>query len=202
MENLFISKLRDINTKIEEFRSTANLLAESLAYNSLACLKEKNLSISTPIADCNGTTIEENPLLVIILRSGMAMLPAFQKVYPKSKVAILGIYRDEKTFIPHLYYKKIPSFSITTPIFILDPMIATGNSLNKAIEILIKEGANPQLIHCFSFIGAKEGINKIKQTHPQIDLQIQQIDPTLNHQNFILPGLGDFGDRYFGTENN
>ena len=182
MKDHYLRQLRNKQLPIEEFRKNAYLLSKELAGDSLKKIPN-----------------HENPLLVIILRSGFAILPAFMELYPQAKIAVIGIFRDEKTAKPNLYYENFPLIQNNQPIFLLDPMIATGQSANLAIELLIKQGACEEQITLFSFIGAKDGLKFLKEHHPKIDIQVAGVDPELDHHFMIIPGLGDFGDRYFGT---
>jgi uracil phosphoribosyltransferase len=134
-------------------------------------------------------------VLVPILRAGMALLPAFLALFPEAPIGFFGIKRDEKTALPHLYYEKLPSIAETDTVFLLDPMIATGGTACLALKLLKQKGAKE--IFLFAVIGATIGMKKVEHEHPEVKMLVAAEDPELNAQKMIVPGLGDFGDRYF-----
>lgn len=197
MKETLLTLLRDQSTPLHPFRAAADQLAQILAFESAQWLAKKECKVQTPLGTAHGHTIGEIPLLVPILRAGLVLLPAFLQVYLRAPVGLLGIRRDEATAHPKLYYQNLPSISGENPVFILEPMIATGGSAKLAIELLQKMGAKQ--IRIISVLGSQEGVDRLKKEHPEVILQIAQIDPKLNAERMIVPGLGDFGDRYFGT---
>lgn len=171
MKEKFLKILRDRSTSRVSFREAADKLSHLMA---------QEIHV-------------ENAALVPILRAGIALLPAFLQKYPAAPIGFLGIRRDEKTAIPHLYYEKIPP--LPDQILILDPMLATGGSANLAIERLKAKGGKH--IRLITIIASQEGVRFIREKHPDVKLYSVAIDETLDADKFIVPGLGDFGDRYF-----
>ena len=139
-------------------------------------------------------------ILVPILRAGLALLPTFQEIFEAAPIGLLGIRRDEKTALPYLYYEKLPFLSPADQIFILDPMLATGGSANLALDRLAAQGADLDRATLITIIAAREGIHSVKKRHPQVGIYSVAVDEELDSRKYIVPGLGDFGDRYFGTD--
>lgn len=163
---------------IEPFRKTAEELAEHFAIDLQA---------------------EKEVVLIPILRAGLAMLPPFMSHFPTAPVGFLGMFREEKTLKPKLYYKKFPPFHQNQKILILDPMLATGGSLELAIQLLSEEGILEPQIVAICFIASKMGVQAVMKKYPRVRIECAAIDEKLDSAGFILPGLGDFGDRFFGT---
>ncbi len=138
--------------------------------------------------------------LIAILRSGVAMLHPFLQIFPTATVGFLGIERDESTAIPHLYYTKISPFSFDDYLFILEPMVATGGTVTMAIDHLKNLGGDESQMHVIGLICAKPGIDRLAKRFPYLQIHMHEKDPQLDQQHRIRPGLGDFGNRYFGTE--
>lgn len=199
MKNALVTILRDRNTPAEEFRQAAHQLADFLAAEAAALAIEEPKTVETAFAKVEGKKIVQRTILVPILRAGIALFPSFLKYFPQAPVGFFGIKRDEKTALPHLYYENIPKLLPTDLVFILDPMIATAGSSLLAIEHLTAQGVPPSKIVLVGIIGATEGLQKIKKAYPYLTIIIAVEDPELNAQKFIVPGLGDFGDRYFLT---
>lgn len=183
-----ISRLRRRDAPIDEFRSDASELSKIFAFESREYLEKKY-----------GKEFAKELTLVPILRSGLIMLPAFLEIYPKALVGIIGAARDEKTAIPHLYYQKLPKHNAKQRVLLLDPMLATGNSAVLAVELLKKSGILESQITLLSFFAAPEGIDHFKKRCPKSDVVVAQIEQGLDAHKIIVPGVGDFGDRYFGT---
>ncbi len=200
MKKILISVLRNRDTSMEHFRQVADQLGALLAVESAARLPKTNICIETPLATTQGETFKQHPVLVPILRSGLVMLPPFLRFYPGSLMGFLGMRRDEITILPELYYVKLPLFTAEDPIFLLDPMIATGGSSSLAVKILKNNGARESKITLISFIASPEGIAHFHKECPEAGLLVAQVDEGLDANKFIVPGLGDFGDRYFGTD--
>jgi uracil phosphoribosyltransferase len=199
MKEILLTTLRNKNTSLEDYRKAADTLADLIALESDGYLAKKERSVETPLGKTTGYFIQKKPILVPVLRSGLVLLFAFCKIYNSSSVGILGIKRDEKTAEPHLYYKNLPPIHLDDPIFLLDPMIATGNTAALSIETLQKKGASLSQIIIFSVIASEEGLKNIKKRFPSVRIHVVQIDKKLDSSKWIVPGLGDFGDRYFGT---
>ncbi len=199
MKNSLLSTLRNKETSCELFRQTAHQLGSIMASESDSFLSKKKSSIETPLAKTEVENIETSPTLVPILRSGTALLPSFLFFYPKAPIGFIGIRREEKTAKPLLYYTNLPIIHKESLIFLLDPMLATGQSASLAIDLLKEQGALEKNIVLFSILAANIGFQFIQQKHPSIRTSIVHIDPDLNSDKWIVPGLGDFGDRYFKT---
>ncbi|MFC1894566.1 uracil phosphoribosyltransferase [Candidatus Dependentiae bacterium] len=199
MKEVLLTILRDKNTDIEKFRRTSEKLAYLLAQEASDYLEKENIKIQTPLCEADGVKIKNDIILIPILRSAIALLQPFLTFFQKAKVGFLGLKRDEKTAVANMYYKNFPNFSKNDDVIILDPMIATGGSGEKAIEILKKEGVLEEKIIFVAVITSYSGVTRLKNKFPKIKLFYVQEDKELNKNKFIIPGLGDFGDRYFGT---
>jgi uracil phosphoribosyltransferase len=155
--------------------------------------------VETPLETTQGHTLKDEIVIVPILRAGLGMVDAFLELFPEARVGHIGLYRDEETLKPVDYYFKFPKNLDKSIVIILDPMLATGGSICAAVSYLKERGANK--IKVVSLIAAPEGINKLTNEHPDVQIYIAVLDRQLNSKGFILPGLGDAGDRIFGTEN-
>jgi uracil phosphoribosyltransferase len=198
--HVLISQLRRKELTRAEFRLHAHQLAECLAQVAVEQLKTKAITITTPFGQAAGIEFSQPIVLVPILRSGLALLPAFTNLFPNAGIGCVGLRRDEKTAIATLYYNNIPKLSGDEQIIMLDPMIATGGSSCATLDILTKKGIKQNNILFVAVIAAQHGIDVVKKAFPGITILVAAIDQELNAQKFIVPGLGDFGDRYFGTE--
>lgn len=192
--------LRNASTKRSTFRTAAHHVTRIIASKTAEYMPTTHITIDTPIAPTEGITFAHQILLIPILRSGMAMLPAFLEIFPDAAVGVVGLKRDEKTAQAHWYYENIPSFDARTQIIILDPMIATGGTALETLNFLCNKGAQQKNIIFSSIVSAPEGISAIKKEFSDITIICAGHDQKLNPHKFIIPGLGDFGDRYFGTE--
>lgn len=199
MKQILLTILRNKNTTIDQFRNASDQLGIILAHEVANLLKKETFDIETPIKNCSGSKLKNDIVFVPILRSGMALLHPFFTFFPKSKVGFVGLQRDEKTAIASLYYEKIPPIKSSDDVIVLDPMVATGGSAIDAIKILLKKTKEEKIVFA-GIIGSKEGVDRLKKTFPKIKIVIAHIDKELNDKKFIVPGLGDFGDRFFGTE--
>ena len=199
MKKVLLSILRDKNTDIKKFRQTAQELAYLLACETGNLLEKENININTPIDKTTGTKFKNDIVFVPILRAALSLLPPFLDFFKYAKVGFLGLRRDEKTAIANLYYKNLPEIKKTDDVIILDPMIATGGSGIKAIEILKEVGVLEKKIIFVAIICSKIGVDEIKAKFPKVKLIYVEQDENLSSTKFIVPGLGDFGDRFFGT---
>jgi uracil phosphoribosyltransferase len=199
MKNVLITQLRDKNSSIDLFRSASDKLADILAFESSCFIKKYHKEVASPVSTTKGVYFSKAIFLLPILRSGLVFLPAFLRYYPYAKVGFLGIKRDEKTFDAHIYYKKLTNVEDDDTVLILDPMLATGGSASLAIEALKNQGIEEQNIKLISIIASEEGLSFIKKQHPLVETLIATVDKDLSDRKYIKPGLGDFGDRYFGT---
>lgn len=200
MKKTLITILRNQNTTSEQYRQAADQLGTVLAVECDALLPKATLFVDTPLARTQGVCYKHEAVLVPILRSGLVLLPPFMRFHPCASIGFIGTRRDEKTAIPELYYSKLPPFNHDNPIFLLDPMIATGGSASLAVSVLKAAGAVEKQITLISFIASPEGIARFQKECPEVGLVVAQIDERLDEKKCIIPGLGDFGDRYFGTK--
>lgn len=182
-----------------QFRYAADQLATILAVECDALFPKSTIFVETPLAQTHGVRVKHEPVLVPILRSGITLLPAFMRLHPNASIGFIGVRRHEKTALPELYYKNLPPFTKDNPILLLDPMLATGGSATLAVSILKEAGATEKQITLISFVAAPEGITRFQEECPEVGLVIAQVDDKLDEHKFIVPGLGDFGDRFFGT---
>lgn len=189
--------LRDEATGIAQFRSAMHRIATILAYNALMDLPLRKRTIQTPIQQTDGYDINTDIIVVPILRAGLSLVDAILNFVPDAKVGHLGMYRDEKTHQPVDYYSNLPDEIQDGLVLLVDPMLATGGSADDAIDFLKKHGAHK--IRFISLISAPEGLKRIQAHHPDVQLITAAVDEKLNDRAFIVPGLGDAGDRYFGT---
>ena len=192
-----VTLLRDINTKSKQFRELVNEITEFLAFESLKDLKTVEVPVTTPVAKTIGVKIEDSIVLVPILRAGMGMLNAMLRILPYAKVGVLGMQRNEATAEPVPYYAKVPPAKGDELAIVIDPMLATGGSACDAFDQLKKLGYRRIVFLCL--IAAPEGIARVEKEHPDIPVFTAAKDERLNSHFYIVPGLGDAGDRIFGT---
>ena len=194
-----ISILRSKDTSTKEFRELISELAMFLCYEALKDARLEKISVKTPITDTTGYRINEDDYAFVpILRAGMGMIDGVLKVIPNAKIGHIGLYRDEKTLEPNEYYCKLPKNIENKTVIILDPMLATGGSGSEAISMIKKRGVKK--IKFLSIICAPEGLKKIQTDHPDVEIYSAYKDQKLNDIGYIVPGLGDAGDRIFGTK--
>jgi len=189
--------LRDTTTGTDLFRRHARLLTLILAFHVLEDLPTREITVETPLEETRGQVIARNVIFVPVLRAGLAMLDAMSDFVPGSKVGFVGLERDEETAIAHSYYQKLPAQLADAETIILDPMLATGGSALATTDLLKKNRATSIRLACV--VAAPEGIALLRGRHPDVHIYTAVVDRGLNERKFILPGLGDFGDRYFGT---
>lgn len=193
-----LSILRDKNTGTKEFREIISELAMFLCYEAMREEKLEEVEIETPLTKMKaGRLNENNYVFVPILRAGMGMEEGIINVIPNAKIGIIGLYRNEDTLKPVKYYYRMPKNIEKKTVILLDPMLATGGSGIDAISMLKEDGVKQ--IKFLSVIAAPEGLNKIQEVHPDVDIYCARIDEYLNEKGYIVPGLGDAGDRIFGT---
>ncbi|HLD63836.1 MAG TPA: uracil phosphoribosyltransferase [Candidatus Peribacteraceae bacterium] len=181
-----LQTLRDRSTGLAEFRVAAHALIPVLFRELQAALKQRSVA-------------EETVVFAIVLRAALVFLPEAVRSFPSSPVAFAGLRRDEKTAIAHWYYENVPEITKKHTLVILDPMLATGGSAEESALNLLKRGADPQKIWFLGFLAAPEGINRLTKHIPSDQIIVAAVDEGLDDRKFIVPGLGDFGDRYFGT---
>jgi uracil phosphoribosyltransferase len=192
-----LTKLRDKATKPKKFRELIREIAMLLAYEATADLALDDIQVETPMGDTSGALLREKIGLVPILRAGLGMVDGVWEMMPSAEVWHIGLYRDEETLRPVEYYNKLPVDPTVQVCLILDPMLATGGSASATVDILKKWGA--QRIKFVGIIAAPEGIKVLHNAHPDVPVYVAVIDSHLNEIGFIVPGLGDAGDRQFGT---
>ena len=191
--------LRDKNTGTKEFREIIGELSTILCYEALKDAKTDEIEIQTPICKMQAHKLNEDKYAFVpILRAGTGMLDGLIKIIPNAKIGHIGMYRNEETLKPVKYYYKMPSDLSQREVIVLDPMLATGGSATDAITMLKEDGATKLKFLCI--IAAPEGLQKMQEMHPDVPIYCAQIDKKLNQNGYIVPGLGDAGDRIFGTK--
>jgi uracil phosphoribosyltransferase len=194
-----ITIIRDKNTGSKEFRELVKEVSMLMAYEVTRDLPLEEVEIETPICKTKSQIIEGKKLgLIPILRAGLGMVDGMLNLLPAAKVGHIGLYRDPKTFEPVEYYCKLPQDIDERDLIVLDPMLATGGSATAAIQFLKDRGAKS--IKLMNLIAAPEGIEMVTEKHPDIDIYVASVDERLNENAYIIPGLGDAGDRLFGTK--
>jgi uracil phosphoribosyltransferase len=192
-----LAMLREVKTKPKKFRELIREISILLAYESTADLALQEIPVTTPLTQTAGYELKEGIGLVPVLRAGLGMVEGFWEMMPAAEVWHIGLYRDHKTFEPIRYYSKLPVSPTVQVCVVLDPMLATGGTAVEAVQMLKNWGA--QKIKYVGLIGAPEGIKRLQDAHPDVDIYLAAIDDHLNEHAYIVPGLGDAGDRQFGT---
>ena len=194
-----IAILRDKKTGMKEFRELIEEITMLLAFESMKDVPTKKVMVETPLETTEQTVVEEQSVVVVpILRAGLGMVNGIHKLFPTAKVGHIGLYRDEETLEPQTYYIKLPEGVEKKMVILLDPMLATGGSAAAAMQMLKDRGCKN--IRLMSIIGAPEGIKTVAEAHPDCKVYVSTLDRQLNEHGYILPGLGDAGDRIFGTK--
>ncbi len=192
-----LSVLRDAGTPMQEFRIALREISLLVGYEALRDLEEVPLSLQTPLRPCMGSRIRDAVFLMPILRAGLGMAEALSELLPDAPVGHIGMFRDELTLEPHPYYLRVPPGIAQANVVCVDPMLATGNSAVAAIDQLKKAGARRLRLVCV--VGCPQGVARVHAAHPDVSIYLAGIDEGLNEQGYIVPGLGDAGDRYYGT---
>lgn len=194
-----IALLRDANTHTKDFRELVEEITVLLTYEAFKDAPTTEIEVQTPLEKCKQQTVVENSIAVVpVLRAGLGMVSGVHTLFPTAKVGHIGMYRDEETLEPKEYYCKLPEGIEKKRVIVLDPMLATGGSACAAIQLLKDKGCTD--IRQMSIIAAPEGIDKIVKAHPDVKVFVAVLDRCLNENGYILPGLGDAGDRLFGTK--
>lgn len=194
-----LTYIRDKNTGTKEFRELVDEVSLLMAYEITRDLPLRDVEVETPVTTCKTKVIAGKKLgLIPILRAGIGMVDGFLRLIPSAKVGHVGLYRDPETLEPVEYYLKLPGDIEDRTLIVVDPMLATGGSAEAAIAALKKRGAKQIKLMCL--IAAPEGIERVRKRHPDVDLYVAAVDQKLNEQGYIVPGLGDAGDRLFGTK--
>lgn len=190
--------IRNKDTKTKEFRETVSEIAGLLTYEITRDLKLKPKQIETPVASVTGFELESEVVIVPILRAGLGMVDGIHSLIPNAKIGHIGLYRDEETLEAKEYYSKFPKGIENSTVLLIDPMLATGNSTVKAIEILRNAGAIKIIF--VGLVGCPEGVKHLNEQAPDVQVYLASLDEKLNDNGYIVPGLGDAGDRLFGTK--
>ena len=193
-----ISILRDKRTGTNEFRKLVEEIAMLEGFEAMGDLELEDVEIETPICPYTGYELAKKVVIVPILRAGLGMVNGIQDLIPTAKIAHVGMYRDEETLEPHTYFEKYPKNLEEAITIVVDPMLATGGSSVAAIDMVKKQGATNIKLVCL--VGAPEGVKTVEEAHPDVDIYLASLDDHLNEHGYIVPGLGDAGDRIFGTK--
>ena len=195
-----IAILRDARTSMKEFRELIEEITTLMTYESLKeDVPTTLVEVTTPLETCTQSMVEDNAIVIVpILRAGLGMVSGVQKLIPNAKVGHIGLYRDHDTHEPVEYYCKLPADAEQRTLIVVDPMLATGGSASDAITMIKKRGVTKIKLCCI--VSAPEGIRRVLADHPDVDLYVAAVDRCLNENAYICPGLGDAGDRIFGTK--
>ena len=195
-----IAILRDERTSMKEFRELVEEITTLMTYESLKeGVPTTEIRVKTPLEECTQQIVKDNSIVIVpILRAGLGMVNGIHVLFPSAKVGHIGMYRDEETLQPQSYYCKLPDGIEEKLVIVVDPMLATGGSACDAIALLKDRGCKQ--IKFMAIIGAPEGVSKVAEAHPDVDIYVSTLDRCLNENGYILPGLGDAGDRLFGTK--
>lgn len=192
-----LTLLRNIDTKPKKFRELVRELAMLLGYEATRDLQQRPLTVETPMGAAQGSELLDKIGLVPILRAGLGMVEGIWEMMPGAEVWHIGLYRDEQTLRPVSYYNKLPTIPTVQVCLVLDPMLATGGSAVATVDILKRWGA--ERVKFVGLLAAPEGIARLSEAHPDVPIHVAAIDERLNDIGYIVPGLGDAGDRQFGT---
>ena len=195
-----ISILRNENTSMKEFRELVEEITTLMTYESLKeGVPTTEVQVKTPLETCTQQVVKDNAIVIVpILRAGLGMVNGIHVLFPSARVGHIGLYRDEETLEPKEYYCKLPDGIEDKLVLVVDPMLATGGSACDAISQLKKRGCKQ--IKFMAIIGAPEGVSRVAEAHPDVEIFVSTLDRCLNEHGYILPGLGDAGDRLFGTK--
>ena len=193
-----LTQLRRKETTTKDFREIIEEIAGLMAYEITRDLPVKNITIETPLGKCNTQELAMEVVLVPVLRAGLGMVDGISNLIPTARVGHIGMYRDHVTLEPMTYYSKFPDNLPDAVVMVLDPMLATGGSSTAAIQVLKDHGAKSIKLVCV--VGAPQGVERIMKDHPDVQIYLAGLDDKLNSNGYIVPGLGDAGDRIFGTK--
>lgn len=193
-----LSKIRSVDTNTKEFRELVNEVGSLMTYEMGRDLKVKEVIVKTPICDAKCHILDKQVVLVPILRAGLGMVEGVSSMIPSAVIGHVGLYRDEETLEPKEYYSKFPTNIAESTVIVLDPMLATGGSAVAAINMVKAKGAKDILF--IGLVGAPEGVKFLQEKHPDVNIYLAALDEKLNENGYIVPGLGDCGDRLFGTK--
>lgn len=190
--------MRKKETGTKDFRQNLDEIGGLMVYEVTRDLPLNEISIETPLCQTTGYEMAKDVVIVPILRAGLGVVNGIQNLIPTARIAHIGMYRDEETLEPHPYFEKYPSNMDEATVIIVDPMLATGGSSVAAIDMVKKQGATSIKLVCL--VGAPEGVKVVEEAHPDVDIYLASLDDHLNEKGYIVPGLGDAGDRIFGTK--
>lgn len=193
-----MAKIRDKNTGTKAFRESVSEVGGLITYEITRDFTTVPKIIETPMCETTVYELEKQIVIVPILRAGLGMVEGIHNIIPTAKIGHIGLYRDEATLMPHVYYQKFPKGIENSVVLVVDPMLASGGSASKAIDILKEHGAVD--IRYVGLVGCPEGIKKLHEKHPEVTIYLAALDSHLNDVGYIVPGLGDCGDRLFGTK--
>lgn len=193
-----MTNIRKKETKTKDFCQNISEIAGLMAYEITRDFPLKEIEIETPICKTTQYELASEIVIVPILRAGLGMVEGIRSMIPTAKVGFIGLYRDEETLEPVEYYVKLPETIADSIVLVVDPMLATGGSASQAITILKEKGCTD--IRYVGLVGAPEGVKAMQQAHPDVDIYLASLDEKLNEKGYIVPGLGDCGDRLFGTK--
>ena len=192
-----LSQLRDKRTQPQEFRRLLGEISALMIYEATRTFAVKKVTVQTPLAPCAGFKLEREVALVPVLRAGLGMLDAILELIPHARVGFIGLKREETTLRAMFYHKSLPKNLERFEVLLIDPMLATGGSTVAAIDLLKEQGAKH--IRVVNLVAAPEGIRTVQKSHPRVPIFVGAVDKKLNERGYIIPGLGDAGDRLFGT---
>ena len=192
-----LTRLRDRQTQPQEFRRLLGEIAALMTYDATRSLGVKKVPVRTPLEKTSGAQLEKAIVLVPVLRAGLGMLDGILELIPHARVGFIGLKREESTLRAHFYHKSLPKNLGRCEVILIDPMLATGGSAVAAIDFLREQGAKS--LRLVSLVAAPEGIARVRKSHPNLPIFTAAVDRQLNEVGYILPGLGDAGDRLFGT---
>jgi len=193
-----LTQMRKTKTGTKDFRENLDEIAELMAYEVCRDLPVQTVEIETPVAPCVGYELSKEVIIVPILRAGIGLLDGIRRLVPTAKVGFIGLYRDEETLEPHEYFAKFPKGLEDAVVMVVDPMLATGGSAVAALDAIKARGAKNIKLVCL--VGVPEGVKAVQTAHPDVDIYLAAMDDHLNERGYIVPGLGDAGDRIFGTK--
>ena len=193
-----LALIRDEKTGTKDFRQTVSEIGMLMAYEITRDLPQKEIEVKTPVAIAKCKTLAKEVVIIPILRAGLGMVDGITALIPTAKVGHIGLYRDEETLEPKEYYAKFPSIIKEATVLLVDPMLATGGSVVHTVNVLKRNGIKD--ITYVGLVGAPEGVKRVQEAHPDVNIFLAALDEKLNEKGYIVPGLGDCGDRLFGTK--
>jgi uracil phosphoribosyltransferase len=192
-----LTRLRDKRTQPQEFRRLLGEIASLMLYEASRSFATRPIAVQTPLAPARGFRIKRDVVLVPVLRAGLGMLDSILQLIPNARVGFIGLKREETTLRAQFYHKSLPKNLSRFEVILIDPMLATGGSAVAALDLLAEQGAKQ--VRLVNLVAAPEGIRRVRKSYPKLPIFTAAIDRRLNHKGYILPGLGDVGDRLFGT---